>query len=171
MSDTDRSINRLLGDIRNEERTIDAARASRSAAQAQLGKYQARLEELRSIKNSLSNVMNDHVDDVLFRQNEALGFISGFSSGYSHEGDLQYQLQSDQEKSTELDEKCSQVHEAIQSEMNRCESEIEGARSQISTANAQESSAQSRRSSYLWSARNLANEDDATVRVSARTRY
>lgn len=171
MSSTDRSINRLLGDIRSEERAIDAARASRSAAKARMGTYQKRLEELNSIKSALAGAMNDRAGDVLSRQRETYDLLSAFSSGYGYEGVLQSQLQSDQEKSTEADGTCSQVHEAIQSEMNRCKSEIEGAQAQINAADAQESSAQSRRSSYLRSAQNLAKEDDATVRVNARARY
>lgn len=171
MSSTDSSINRLLGNIRGEERAIDAARASRSAAQADLDRYQRRLEEVSAIKRSLSGAMNDFAAGVLSSQERAEDSVGASTSGYSYESRLVGQLQSDRERSTEGDGTCSQIHSALQQEIGRCQGEIEGAQSRIRAADASESSAQSRRSSYLRSARNLANEDDATVKVNARTRY
>lgn len=171
MSNTDVSINRLLGNIRSEERAIDAARASRSAAQADLDRYQRRLDEVSAIKKTLSGAMNDFAADVISSQTRAQESVGSSTSGYAHESRLVGQFQSDREQSTEGDGICSQIHSALQQEIGRCQGEIESAQSRIRAADASESSAQSRRSSYLRNARNLANEDDATVKVNARTRY
>lgn len=171
MSSTDSSINRLLGDIRGEERAIDAARASHAAAQADLERYQRRLEEVRAIKRTLSGAMNDLATDVRSAQIDAQDRLGAATSGYAHTSALTDQYQADRESSTEGDGTCSQVHDALQSEIDRCQGEIEGACSRMRSAEASEASAQSRRSSYLQSARNLADEDDATVRVNVRTRY
>lgn len=171
MSSTDTTIRNLQREIREEERAIDAARADRAAAQADLRRYSARVEEVRAVKRTLSGAMNDFAGGVSSAQRQARDRLAEATSGLSHEGALTGDVSADEERSTEADALCSQAHAALQSEIDRCQAEIDGANGRIASANAREGSAQSRRSSYVSSARYLAREDDATVSVNARTRY
>lgn len=171
MADTNGTIRNLLREIDEEERAIDAARASRSAAQADLGKYSRRIEEVRAVKRSLSGKMNDYATDVLSDQRSARDALAEATSGYSHEGRATGSIGEDKEQATESDFFGSQVHAALQAEIDACRRAIDAANAAIASADAQENSAQTRRSSYVNSARYLSQEDDATIHVSARTRY
>lgn len=171
MSSTDTTIRNLQREIGEQERAIDAARADRAAAQADLNRYSARIEEVRAVKSSLSGALNDQAGDVLAVQRDLCDLLAEATTGLSHMNNLIVTVQVDGEHRTEEDDLCSEAHAALQSEIDRCQSEIDAANERISSANAREASAQATRTSCVNCARSLADEDDATVSVNVRTRY
>lgn len=171
MTSIDKSINRLLDDVDREERSIDQARANRSAARADLRTYEARLEEVRAVKTTLGAAMNDRAGDVRNSQTRTCDELDEGTGGLSRGAGVAADIRDDLEKTTEADDTCSQVHAYLQAEIDRCGREISDASGRISAADRQESAAQSRRSSYVRSARTLADNSEATVRVNVRARY
>ena len=171
MATTDQRIRDSLRDIGQAERDIDAARAAASAAQGKIDLYERRRDEIQAVLRSFEGTLNDSASGVNGVQASASSLLGDATSGFGHESALLSQIHEDRERSTDTDALSSSAYASLVNEVIHCDQCISDANASLSSARSREAAAQTARSSYVATARLLADSPDATVSVSVGSRY
>lgn len=167
----DDKIRSLQRSIHSLESSIDAARSSMNASAEKKRSFERRLAEVESIYSRARGTVAGDACDCRAAQQECAQRLEEATSGLAAETRVIDSLYAARESNFGSDGEGSEIIRCLSCEIERCRREIEAASSEYSQACAREQQAVSSRQRYVRSARNLADQDEATVCVWESTRY